>query len=318
MKALVTGGAGFIGSHLAEALVRQGAEVVALDNLSTGSADNLAWARPGDKLEFVAGDAGDEALLRRLLPRCQWVFHQAAVPSVPWSVAEPVKSNEQNLGVAVRLLAAAREAGVKRVLFASSSAVYGDSDVLPKHEELPPRPLSPYGLQKYAAETYGRLFHRLYGLETVALRYFNVFGPRQSFNSHYSGVVARFCTAAVRGEPPVIFGDGLQSRDFVYVANVVQANLLAAQAPAARVAGQVFNVAGGVSISLLDLVAELGRLTGRPFQPRFEPPRLGDVRASWADVTRLQQAAGFRLEVPWQEGLARTLAFYREENESAS
>ncbi|MCX6904496.1 MAG: NAD-dependent epimerase/dehydratase family protein, partial [Verrucomicrobia bacterium] len=215
MKALVTGGAGFIGSHLSEALCHRGAQVIVLDNLSSGSVDNLAWKHPGDVLEFVQGEVGNEALLGKLVPGCDWVFHEAAMPSVPQSVAEPVISNEQNLQASLKLLVAAREAGVKRFLFASSSAIYGDAEVSPKHEELPPNPLSPYGLQKYAAETYGRLFFQLYGLETVGLRYFNVFGPRQSFNSSYSGVIARFCTAMLQGRNPTIYGDGLQSRDFV-------------------------------------------------------------------------------------------------------
>jgi nucleoside-diphosphate-sugar epimerase len=313
MKALVTGGAGFIGSHLAEALCRRGAQVVALDNLSTGNLANLAWRRPGDAVEFVQGDAGDETLLRKVLPGCEWVFHEAALPSVPWSVAEPLKSNDQNLIVTLRLLVAARDAGVKRFLFASSSAIYGDSEVSPKHEGLPPNPLSPYGLQKYASETYGRLFHTLYGLPTVGLRYFNVFGPRQNYDSPYSGVIARFCTAVLQGRPPTIFGDGLQSRDFVHVANVVSANLLAAESPAKRVAGGVFNVAGGGSVTLLDLVAELNRLTGRDLKPRFEPSRAGDVRASQANIAALERATGYRVTVSWQEGLKETLDFYRQQ-----
>ena len=312
MKALVTGGAGFIGSQITEALCRRGARVVVLDNLSLGSLQNLAWKRPGDDLEFVQGDAGDEALLQKLVPGCDWVFHEAALPSVPLSVAEPVRSNAENLDATVKILVAARDAKVKRFLFASSSAIYGDNPVSPKREDLPPSPLSPYGLQKYASETYASLFHQLYGLPTVSLRYFNVFGPRQSYNSPYSGAIARFCTAALAGQPPTIFGDGLQSRDFIYVANVVAANLLAAEAPAERVAGRFFNVAGGQSITLLDLVNELGRLTGRPLAPRFEPPRAGDVRASQADIAALQTATDYRVTVPWQEGLKHTLEFYRQ------
>jgi len=311
MKALVTGGAGFIGSHLSEALCQRGAQVIVLDNLSSGSVANLAWKHPGDALEFIQGEVGNEALLGKIVPGCDWVFHEAAMPSVPQSVAEPVTSNEQNLQASLKLLVAARDAGVKRFLFASSSAIYGDAEVSPKHEDLPPNPLSPYGLQKYAAETYGRLFFRLYGLETVGLRYFNVFGPRQSFNSPYSGVIARFCTAMLQGGNPTIYGDGLQSRDFVYVANVVAANLLAAEAPVEKVGGGVFNVAGGQSLTLLDLVAELNRLTGQTINPNFELPRPGDVRASWADISRLQKATGYRVSVPWQEGLKRTLDFYR-------
>jgi len=311
MKALVTGGAGFIGSHLAEALCRQGWEVVVLDDLSSGSLANLGWRQAADRLEFVQGDAGDENVLRKILPGCAWVFHQAAIASVPRSVDEPALCHRANLDATLTLLLAAREAGVKRVVIASSSSIYGDSPVSPKRENLPPNPLSPYALQKYAAEAYGKLFHQLYGLGTVGLRYFNVFGPRQSFHSPYSGVIARFCTQFLRGEAPVIFGDGLQSRDFVYVDNVVSANLLAAQAPAERVCGRAFNVAGGGSVTLLDLVAELNRLTGLGLVPRFEPPRAGDVRASEADLSALVEATGYQVLVSWKEGLARTLDFYR-------
>jgi nucleoside-diphosphate-sugar epimerase len=312
MKALVTGGAGFIGSHIAEALCRRGARVVALDNLSLGNAKNLAWKRGGDELEFVEGDAADEKLTRKLMVGCEWVFHEAAMPSVPRSVAEPVKSNAQNLDAALQMLVLAREAGVKRFLFASSSSIYGDSDAPAKHEGLPPNPLSPYALQKYAAERYGQLFHRLYRVPTVALRYFNVFGPRQAFDSPYSGVIAKFCTGMLAGKAPVIFGDGLQSRDFSYIENVVGANMMAAEAPEEKVAGKVFNVAGGQSISLLQLVAELNRLTGQKLEPRFEPPRAGDVRNSRADIGAAEKALGYQAKISWQEGLERTLEFYKE------
>ncbi len=311
MKALITGGAGFIGSHLAEALCRRGATVVALDDLSGSSLANLAWRQPGDALEFVQGDAGDETLLKKILPGCDWVFHEAALPSVPRSVAEPVQSNAQNLDASLQLLVAARDAKVKRFLFASSSAIYGDSEVSPKHEGLPPQPLSPYGLQKYAAEKYGQMFHQLYGLETIGLRYFNVFGPRQAFDSPYAGVIARFCTALLAGNAPVIFGDGRQSRDFTYVENVVAANLLAVEAPAAKVAGQVFNVAGGQSVSLRQLVEELNRLLGKNLEPCLEPARAGDIRHSLADIAAIRAALGFEPQVTWQEGLRRTLDFYR-------
>ena len=311
MKALVTGGAGFIGSHLAEGLCRRGATVVALDDLSGGSLANLAWRQPGDALEFVQGDVGDETLLKKILPGCDWVFHEAALPSVPRSVAEPVQSNAQNLDASLQLLVAARDAKVKRFLFASSSAIYGDSEVSPKHEGLPPQPLSPYGLQKYAAEKYGQMFHQLYGLETIGLRYFNVFGPRQAFDSPYSGVIAKFCTALLAGNAPVIFGDGRQSRDFTCVENVVAANLLAVEAPAAKVAGQVFNVAGGQSISLRQLVEELNRLLGKNLEPRLEPARAGDIRHSLADIAAIRAALGFEPKVTWREGLRRTLDFYR-------
>lgn len=311
MKALVTGGAGFIGSHLAEALARRGVEVTVLDNLSGGREANLAWRLAGAPVELVKGSVTDGPLLTRLLAGCDWVFHQAAMPSVPRSVLEPVASNAQNLDATLQLLVASREAGVKRFVFASSSAIYGDSEVSPKHEGLPPNPLSPYGLQKYAAERYGQLFHQLYGVPTVALRYFNVFGPRQAFDSPYSGVIARFCTAFLRGEPPVIFGDGSQSRDFTYVENVVAANLSAAEAPAERVAGKIFNVAGGNSITLLDLVYGLAVISGRDLKPAFQPARVGDVRHSRADISAAQRALGFAPTVDWAEGLRRTYEWYR-------
>ena len=311
MNALVTGGAGFIGSHIAEALVRRGDRVVVLDDLSLGSVANLAWKRPGDALEFVEGDAGDGDRVAKLLPGIDVVFHHGALPSVPRSVAEPVGSNAQNLDATLRLLVAARDAGVRRFVFASSSSIYGDQDAPSKHESLPPRPLSPYALQKYAAERYGQLFHQLYGTPVVSLRYFNVFGPRQSAGSPYSGVIAKFCMAALAGETPVIHGDGRQSRDFTFIENVVAANLLAADAPAEHVAGRVFNIACGESIDLLRLASDLAALTGRPMEPRFEPARAGDVRHSRADISAARQALGYEPHVSWAEGLRRTLEWYR-------
>ena len=312
MKALVTGGAGFIGSHLAEALCRRGARVVVLDNLSLGSLDNLNWRRGDDDLEFVEGDIHDETLLAKIMPGCDWVFHEGALPSVPRSVAQPLESNRHNLDGTLKVLLAARDAKVKRFIFASSSAIYGDVDAPLKQEGLPPNPLSPYALQKYASEKYTQLFFQLYGFETVSLRYFNIFGPRQAFDSPYSGVIAKFCTAMLRGEAPVIFGDGQQSRDFTFVSNAVAANLLAAEAPAERAAGKVFNVAAGQSISLLQLVAELNRLTRQKLTPRFEPPRAGDVRSSQADISAASAALAYTVKVPWAEGLERTLDFYRQ------
>lgn len=311
MKALITGGAGFIGSHIAETLCRRGAEVVILDNLSLGNLDNLAWKQPGDRLEFVQGNIADEALLAKIMPGCDWVFHEGALPSVPRSVAQPLESNAENLDGTLKVLIAARDAGVKRFMFASSSSIYGDSDAPSKHESLPPNPLSPYALQKYASEKYCQLFHRLYGLETVGLRYFNVFGPRQAFDSPYSGVIAKYCTAMLKGERPLVFGDGLQARDFTYVDNAVSANLLAAEAPAEKVAGRFFNTAAGESISLLQLIAELNRLTGQSLEPEFHPPRVGDVRNSLADISAAREALGYEVLVGWQEGVARTLEFYR-------
>ncbi|MCD6052280.1 MAG: NAD-dependent epimerase/dehydratase [Verrucomicrobia bacterium] len=310
MKALVTGGAGFIGSHISQALVQRGAKVIALDNLSLGQRHNLDWAAKTD-LEFVDGDVTDESLIRKLVAGCDWVFHEAAMPSVPRSVQDPLGSNFNNTDGTLRLLVAARDAGVKRMLFASSSAIYGDQNAPRKHEQLPPSPLSPYALQKYTGEKYCQMFHQLYGMPTVALRYFNVYGPRQAFDSPYSGVIAKFCTAMLKGETPVIFGDGLQSRDFTYIDNVVQANLMAAEAPAEKVAGGVFNAATGHSVTLLDLVQDLNDLTGQAIKPRFEPGRAGDVRSSLADNSAAEKAFGYKATVTWKEGLAKTLEFYR-------
>jgi UDP-glucose 4-epimerase len=312
MKALITGGAGFIGSHLAEALRRRGIRVVVLDNLSSGNLHNLDWRGSDDGLKFIKGDIRDEKNLAKVVSGCDWVFHQAAVSSVPYSVAMPLESNAHNLEGTLNLLVAARDAGVKRFLYASSAAIYGDDDTMLKHEGLPPNPLSPYALQKYGSEKYLQLFHRLYGLETVALRYFNVFGPRQAFMSPYSGVIAKFCAGMLQGETPVIFGDGRQSRDFTFIGDVVAANLLAAEAPAERVAGKVFNIATEQSITLLQLVAELNRLTGQRLQPRFEPLRPGDVRFSRSDISAARRDLGYESKTTWEQGLAVTLEYYRE------
>jgi nucleoside-diphosphate-sugar epimerase len=312
MKVLVTGGAGFIGSHLAEALCHRGAKVVVLDNLSTGKIANLDWKSRGDDLEYVQGDVADEPLVKKLIQGCDLVFHEAAMPSVPVSVAKPLETHQHNVDATLRLLVLARGAGIKRFLFASSSSIYGDSPLASKHESLPPDPLSPYALQKYAAEKYCQLFQKLYGLPTVSLRYFNVFGPRQAFDSPYSGVIAKFCTSMLKGESPTIYGDGLQSRDFTYIDNVVAANLAAAEAPAEKVAGKVFNIAGGQSISLLQLFRELNQLTGQSLKPKFEPARVGDVKHSQADISAAKQALGYEPKATWQEGLQRTLEFYRQ------
>ena len=312
MKALVTGGAGFIGSHIAQTLCAQGAEVVVLDNLLLGSMQNLSWKAPGDRLDFVEGDIGDEVLLRKLMVGCDWVFHQGALPSVPRSVQDPWASHVPNIDGTLKMLIAARDAGVKRFLFASSSSIYGDVDAPYKHESLPPNPLSPYALQKYTAEKYGLLFHKLYRFPFVALRYFNVFGPRQAFDSPYSGVIAKFCTALLKGERPVVHGDGLQSRDFTFVANSVAANLAAAAAPEEKVAGRTFNVACGKSVTLLQLLADLNELTGQSIEPEFAEGRAGDVRSSLADISAAREAFDYNPRVTWEEGLAQTLAFYRD------
>lgn len=312
MKALITGGAGFIGSHIAQALCQRGAKVIVLDNLSLGQKHNLAWTNESKAdLEFVQGEVTDETLIKQLVAGCDWVFHEAAMPSVPRSVQDPIGSNFHNTDGTLRMLVAARDAKVKRFLFASSSAIYGDVDAPSKHEQLPPSPLSPYALQKYTGERYCQLFHSLYGLPTVALRYFNVYGPRQAFDSPYSGVIAKFCTAMLKGETPVIYGDGQQSRDFTYIDNVVQANLMAADAPAEKVAGGVFNAATGHSINLLDLVRDINDLTGQSLKPRFEPGRVGDVKSSLANNSAAEKAFGYKATVTWKEGLSKTLDFYR-------
>ncbi len=312
MKALVTGGAGFIGSHITEALCRRGATVIVLDNLSLGNLDNLAWKKPSDPIEFVKGDIRDQLLLSKLMLGVDWVFHQGALPSVPRSVSAPLESNDHNLQGTLNVLIAARDAGVKRLMFASSSSIYGNSNAVAKHEGLPPSPLSPYALQKYSAERYAQLFYQLYGFETVSLRYFNIFGPRQAFNSPYSGVIAKFCTTMLAGQSPIIFGDGSQARDFTFVDNAVQANLRAAEAPAAKAAGKVFNIACGNSINLLRLVKDLNHLTHQQIEPQFQPARAGDVLHSLADIRAASDELLYEVVVGWEEGLSRTLDFYRQ------
>lgn len=311
MKALVTGGAGFIGSHLAEALCRRGDNVVVLDDLSSGTLDNLAWRVSGDELEFVQGDAGDDVLLKPLLKDCDCVFHLAAMPSVQQSIIAPLESNRRNLETTLRLFVAARDARVGRVVFASSSSVYGEASADEKQEAAHPQPLSPYAVQKYAAEQYGQLFHRLYALPVVTLRYFNVFGPRQDYDSPYAGVVARFCKALLSSGPITIYGDGQQSRDFTYIDNVVSANLLAAAAPEEKIAGRIFDCATGTSVSVIELAAALADLAGRPLAQSLEPNRVGDIRDSRANISAIESELGYRVLVSWKEGLRRTLDCYR-------
>jgi UDP-glucose 4-epimerase len=311
MNILVTGGAGFIGSHLAEALCRRGARVRVLDNLSGGNRRNLDWRRTGDELDFVEGDIRDLPLVRRLVAGCDWVFHEAAVASVPRSVEDPIGTNEQNLTGTLNVLVAARDARVKRLVFASSSAIYGASAALAQKESDPPDPRTPYALQKYAGERYGQMFQQLYQLETVALRYFNIFGPRQAFDSPYSGVIAKFCTACLHGDVPTIFGDGGQTRDFAHVDNAVFANLLAAEAPGERVAGRVFNVGVGQCRSVRELWQALRALVGRAVTPKFAPARAGDIPHSLADLSAAEQDLGYQVRVGWEEGLRRTLEFYQ-------
>jgi nucleoside-diphosphate-sugar epimerase len=313
-SALVTGGAGFIGSHLVDGLLAAGWRVCVLDDFSSGREQNLAHL--GGDVRLLRGDLRDRSLLGRGLPGVEVVFHQGAVPSVPRSVAEPERTHAVNATGTLGVLEAARKAGVRRVVFASSSSAYGDTPELPKVETMPPCPLSPYALQKYAAERYCQLYHRLYGLETVALRYFNVFGPRQDPASEYAAVIPRFVTALLAGRAPVVFGDGEQTRDFTFVADAVAANLLAADAP--RAAGEVVNVAGGRRVSLNQLLAEIRDLTGATLAARHEPGRAGDVRDSLADLGRARELLGYAPRVDLRTGLARTIESLESAKERSS
>ena len=305
--ALVTGGAGFIGSHLVDELVGNGCRVTVLDNLSTGHRNNIDHL--GDRIDFVEGDIRDAGLLNQVVKGCEVVFHQAAVVSVSQSVLDPSHSCEVNDLGTVRVLDASRRNGVRRVVMASSSAVYGDDPRMPKTEDMAPKPLSPYAVQKLTGEFYASVFGELYGLETVCLRYFNVFGPRQDPSSPYSGVISIFMNKATAGEVPTIYGDGGQSRDFIYVKDVVRANLLAATETAA--AGRVFNVGTGVVIRILDLWKLIGGLSNVQIDPVFDPPRAGDIRESVSDIGRIRQSLGFRPQMALHQGLIDTLAWYR-------
>jgi nucleoside-diphosphate-sugar epimerase len=302
LKVLVTGGAGFIGSHLAEALCRRGGNVVVLDNLSTGNPQNLSSIK--GHFEFVEGDISDSTLIDKILPDCEWVFHQAALPSVPYSVEQPQLTHEQNLTATLNLLATSRRHEVRRLILASSCSVYGDVQSAAT-EDTPIHPLSPYALQKYASERYAQMFSWFKGLETVSLRYFNVFGPRQSSDSPYSGVIAKFCTQALAGTTPTILGDGKQSRDFVYVENIVEANLLAAESINAP--GKVYNIGTGKNVDLIELIEELNQITGQKLRPKFAEPRSGDVRFSQGDITAARHDLGYEPKVSLREGLKRTL-----------
>jgi nucleoside-diphosphate-sugar epimerase len=305
---LITGGAGFIGGHVAERLARDGKTVRVLDDFSSGKEANLAAC--AGRVEIIRGDLRDKAAVARAVSGVRVVFHLAAIPSVPRSVADPVTTHDVNVTGSLNLLVAARDARVGRVVFTSSSAVYGETPELPKHEHMPPTPISPYGLHKLMGEQYCRLFHRLYGLETVVLRYFNVFGPRQDPASAYAAAIPKFVTAMLAGRPPVVFGDGEQTRDFTYVENVVEANLAAASAAGAAVGG-VFNIACGRRITVNELIREIGRIIGRTVTPRYDPPRVGDVLHSEADVARSARLLGFSPPVDLAEGLRRTVAWFQ-------
>ncbi len=303
---LVTGGAGFIGSHLVEELVRRGHTVRVVDSLITGRRRNLDHA-PG--VEFVEGDLADIAVATRAVDGMTHVLHQAALPSVPRSVKDPITSNRANIDASVNILVAARDVGVKRLVYAGSSSVYGNTATLPKHEDMPTSPLSPYALQKLVAEQYAQLFTRLYGFETVTIRYFNVFGPRQDPSSPYSGVISLFATALLEGRQPVIYGDGEQTRDFTYVANVVDGVLRAAEAPDAS--GHVINVATGSRISLNALLRTMNEIVGTSLQPIYQETRAGDVHDSQADITSAKKLLGYTPIVSLEEGLKKTLEWFR-------
>jgi len=305
---LVTGGAGFIGSNLVAALLDHGENVRVVDNFSTGKRENLESLL--DRIELIVGSITEEEICRHAVENMDFVFHEAALASVTRSVDDPVSTDWANVGATVRLLTAAKNARVRRVIYAASSSAYGDIEAPVKSETLSPRPMSPYAASKLAGEYYCQAFHAVYGLETIALRYFNVFGPNQDPSSPYSAVIPLFVTAALDGRKPTIFGNGRQSRDFTFVANVVHANVLACQAPAAAV-GQVFNIACGRSIDLLTLLAEIGGIVGTKIEPVFAPPRPGDVRHSLADLGKARELLGYKPTVPFEEGLRRTIEWYR-------
>jgi nucleoside-diphosphate-sugar epimerase len=304
----VTGGAGFIGSHLVEELVRRGHSVRVVDSLITGKLRNLSHI-PG--VDFLEGDLADVLVAQRAVAGMDYVLHQAAIPSVPRSVKDPITSNRANIDASLNVLVAARDAGVKRLVYAGSSSAYGNTPTLPKREDMPPNPLSPYALQKLVAEQYGRMFTALYGFEVVTIRYFNVFGPRQDPGSPYSGVISLFATALLEGRQPTIYGDGEQTRDFTYVANVVDGVLRACEAKGA--AGEVINVATGGRISLNQLLRVMNGIVGTNLQAIYKEERAGDVKDSQADITKAKTLLGYEPIVPLEEGLKHTLEWCRSE-----
>ena len=305
-RVLVTGGAGFIGSNLAHALVARGDSVRILDNFSTGRPENLAGLAGVD---LVRGDLADGELVGRAAEGMDFILHQAALPSVPRSVEDPLGTDRSNVIGTLHVLQAARRAQVKRVVYAASSSAYGETPTLPKVETMAPDPLSPYAASKLAGEHYMRSFFVCYQLETVALRYFNVFGPRQDPKSEYAAVIPKFVTAYLEGRAPIVYGDGLQSRDFCFIDNAVEANLRALTAPGAP--GRVFNVACGVRTTLLDVLDRLAGIFGRRLEPRFEPARPGDIKHSLADIGAAQKVLGYTAPVPFEDGLRRTVEWYR-------
>lgn len=306
---LVTGGAGFIGSHLVETLVRRGEHVRVFDNFATGQKENLAPF--AGQFELVEGSVTEIDTCRQAVQGVDYVLHQGALPSVPKSMKYPIETHDANVNGTLNLLVAARDAAVKRLVYAASSSAYGDTPVLPKVETMPSTPLSPYAVQKHVGELYCRVFFERFNLETVALRYFNIFGPRQNPNSPYSAVIPLFVQACIRGEAPKINGDGSTSRDFTYIENVVEANLLACTASSAA-AGQVFNIACGAQTTLLELTEKIRALVGSGQPPTFGPAREGDVQHSLADISKAEELLGYHPKIKFDEGLRRTVSYYRE------
>ena len=306
---LVTGIAGFIGSAIADALLERGHAVRGIDDLSTGRAENIGGMR--SRIEFLQADINDSAAVAQACRGVDYVFHEAAIPSVPRSVADPATNNRANIDGTLQVLIAARDARVKRLVYASSSSLYGDTPTLPKHEGMLPDPISPYAVAKLTGEHYMKCFYRVYGLETVSLRYFNVFGPRQDPTSQYSGVLAKFIPGMLSGQRPTIYGDGEQSRDFTFIRNVVEANLQTCAAPAARVSGKAFNVAMGQRITLNETYAILQKLTGYTGAPEYGPERAGDIKHSLADISLARKRFGFDPKITFEQGLERTVAWYR-------
>ena len=307
---LITGIAGFIGSSIARALLSRGERVRGVDNFATGKRENIAEIL--NRIDFREADINDPDAMREACSGVDFVLHQAAIPSVPKSVLDPLGNNRANIDGTVTVLMATLDAKVKRVVYAASSSAYGNTPKLPKHEEMRPDPISPYAVAKLASEHYMISFYRCYGLETVCLRYFNIFGPRQDPSSPYSGVLAKFTTQMLRGEQPTINGDGEQSRDFTYIDNAVEANLLACSAPANKVAGQMFNVATGRRVTLNETFKVLQDLTAYHRQPKYGPVREGDVKHSLADISKAEERLGYRPLVDFEEGLKRTVDWYRE------
>ena len=312
---LITGVAGFIGSSLARAVLAQGDHVRGIDNFSTGKRENLAEIL--NQIDFREADLLNLDAMREACRDVDYIFHEAAIPSVPKSVLDPLGSNRANVDGTVHLLIAAKDTKVKRVVYAASSSAYGDTPTLPKQEDMVPNPISPYAVAKLTGEYYMKSFYRCYGLETVSLRYFNIFGPRQDPSSPYSGVLAKFITQMLAGEQPTIFGDGKQSRDFTYIDNVISANLLAAKAPAGEVAGQLFNIATGSRVDLNQTFELLQKIIDFGGQVKYAPERAGDVKHSLADLSRAQKHLGYKPLVNFEEGLRRTVEWYRSQQRAA-